>query len=296
MFLQKFEQWLLNRHAYSTNSVKAYLQDINGFNDYLNWHYPEVSPEEVEKPLIRSYLSYLMQNQQVSKTSVQRKLSSLKVYFDFIKEEFKLQKNPARLVKAPQPNKALPSYVNQESLNNLFDRIRENAENGSFEEKRDHIVLELLYNTGVRVSELISIRLGDIALYEGTIKIKGKGNKERIVPLAHPLQRMIRNFISNHPSEGQTEQFLLTDSKAQGLSRQFVYKIVNFYLAQVHYSSKKSPHVLRHSFATHLLNNGADLNAIKKLLGHSSLAATEKYAHVTSERLKAIYKQNHPRG
>ena len=294
MTLEAFKNWLKNRNGYSDHSVEAYLRDAREFNKYLRDTYDENSYEEVDGRIVRSYLSDLMESGR-SKATINRKLYSLRIFFDFLKVHENLTVNPAKEVTPPSAEKKLPSFVSRNEISKLLDNFPDCPSGDQFETLRDQVVIEFLYSTGARVSELAELHLNSVEIHEGTVKIKGKGGKERLVPVPTTSKELIKNYLEVR-SEYAQDDFFLINNKGKKLSRQQIYKIVNHYLNLTTNNPKKSPHVLRHSYATHLLESGGDLNAIKKLLGHTSLAATEKYTHVTPEKLRKVHKNTHPRG
>jgi integrase/recombinase XerC len=228
--------------------------------------------------------------QKISARSVNRKISSLKSFFKFLQRSGEVKKNPMTKVQAPKTSRRLPTFVEISGIEKLLTIIEfPNGYHGSVE----RMIIELLYGTGMRRSELINLKRSDFDSYNSQIKILGKGNKERLIPLHHKLRDAIRDFIGL--SERNNRDFLLIDEKGRKLKEAYVYATVKKYLNLVTTVDKKSPHTLRHTFATHLMNNGADINAVKELLGHSSLAATQVYTHNTIDKLKEIYSRAHPK-
>ena len=227
--------------------------------------------------------------------SVNRKITTLKTLYKFLMREGLQTKNPMLKIQSPKTAKRLPVFVEEENINQLFDQQEPSSD---FELNRDHLILLLLYSTGIRLAELVGLKVTDFDVNQKTIKVLGKRNKQRIIPIGAEIIDTYRAYLANLSSqefEHQSSQlFRLKNGKA--IYPKMVYRLVNDNLASITTLDKKSPHVLRHTFATHLLNNGADLNAIKELLGHSSLAATQVYTHNSIEKLKNIYKQSHPRG
>lgn len=243
---------------------------------------------------IRSFMVDLME-QKSSENTVNRKISALRSFYKFLLREDKLVQNPMQLIKAPKIPKRLPVFVEAQKLDHLLDGAGFFADD--FNSKRDHLVIELLFGTGIRLAELIGLKETDFDLYAGTIKVIGKRNKERIVPVNKPLINQLNSYIELKKLQKFNNNLLnliVTNTGAAAYPK-LIYRIVHSYLSLVSTNDKKSPHVLRHSYATSLLNGGADLNAIKELLGHASLAATQVYTHNSIERLKTIYKQAHPK-
>ncbi|MBK5285618.1 MAG: tyrosine-type recombinase/integrase [Bacteroidia bacterium] len=290
---ESFIRYLSFEKRYSQHTVTAYRNDIFQFENFLKAQYDMNETAEAEHTMIRSWLVYLME-QKIDARSVNRKISSLRTYFNFLLKNKKVQRNPMLKILRPKEAKKLPVFIDELRIEMLFDK-------GDFGEgfgaARDRLILELFYATGMRLSELCGIAEKNIDLYNCTIKVLGKRNKERIIPFTDALKKVIAeyksekkkcNFDTNH------DYFFVTDD-GRKIYQKMVYRIVNKYLGMVSTSEKKSPHVLRHTFATHMLNNGADINSIKEILGHANLAATQVYTHNTVEKLKKVYKQAHPR-
>jgi integrase/recombinase XerC len=228
----------------------------------------------------------------ISARSVNRKMTTLKSYFKYLLQKKWIETNPTYKVRSLKNQKRLPQFVSEKEMFRLFDEFfKEN----SFESKRDRVILELFYATGVRLSELINLKKSDINRYEGVIKVLGKRNKERFIPVYPDLLSKLKELEELNEGVNNESDFIFLTKKGAKIYSKLVYRIVNTYLSQASNSEKRSPHVLRHTFATHLLNNGAELNTIKELLGHTSLAATQVYTHNSIEKLKKIYQQAHPR-
>jgi len=241
---------------------------------------------------IRSWVVSMMDSG-FSSSSVHRKISCLRVFYKYLRKEGLVKSDPLEKVVLPKMKKTLPFFVEEAAMNELLD-------NESFGEGyagiRDRTIIEMLYMTGMRRSELIGLRSTDVDLSEGMVKVTGKRNKQRIVPLVRPFIKRLEEYIKVRDEYlGRNSMWFFTTDKGNKLYDKFVYNTVNSYLATVTTIEKKSPHILRHTFATHMLNHGADLNSIKELLGHANLSATQIYTHNTFEKLKKIYKQAHPR-
>ena len=279
---------------FSKHTIKAYQSDLEQFQTYLFATYSIQQNAEITHQHIRSWIIALMQAGMTPR-SINRKLSTLKSFFQFLIKKGKLEKDPMLKVTAPKTGKRLPVFVEERPLEVLFEEVQFGED---FEGVRDRLIMELLYQTGIRRSELIHLQISDIDFQGQAIKVLGKGNKERLIPINRDLRLQINNYLElrkqTFPDILTLGQLLLT-KKGKPLYPKMVYNLVNKYLAIVTTQEKRSPHILRHSFATHLSNNGADLNAIKELLGHSSLAATQVYTHNSIERLKEIYQQAHPK-
>lgn len=294
MYKERFIKYLQFEKRYSQHTIIAYSKDIDQFSDYLLDSYGITDLSMVNHSIIRSWMVNLVE-QKISSRSINRKLSSIKSLYKYCIAQGFLENNPTNLIKAPKISKKLPVYVEERSMNLLLDEIKFEDSYGGF---RDKLIIELFYFTGMRLAELINLKTTDVDVQEKKIKVLGKRNKERIIPVSNELTKSIIRYIEvkelNFVEQEPDAHLLLTD-KGRKLYKKFVYRKVNSYLSQVSTLHKKSPHILRHTFATHMLNNGADLNSIKEILGHSSLAATQIYTHNTIEQLKTIYKQAHPR-
>lgn len=276
---------------YSKHTLISYKNDLDQFCTYLNSSYQSNDPALANYNLIRSWILTLVENQ-ISAKSINRKIACLRSYYKFLLKKGIIENDPTLKIKAPKVKKTLPVFVEEENMSKLLDQL-------TFEETfkgiRDKLILEFLYGTGVRLSELINIKEGDVSKFEGTVKILGKGNKQRIIPINKTLLELIDIYKKTKKDQKMDSEFLIVTDQGEKTYPMFIYRIVNNYLSLITTAEKKSPHVLRHSFATHLLNKGADLNAIKDLLGHSSLAATQVYTHNSIEKLKAIFDQAHPK-
>jgi len=241
--------------------------------------------------MIRSWLVYLMENN-ISARSVNRKLTTLKSYYRFLIREGLLEVNPLLKISSPKTGKRLPVFVEREKMDILLDQ---NVWSNDYPGLRDKLIVELFYATGMRLSELVNLKVSDFDFHKSTIKVLGKRNKERLIPFSKKVEGLIGEYMTMKDREfGVQPDFFLTN-KGKRIYPKLVYLIVTSRLREVTTLAKKSPHVLRHTFATHLLNNGAELNAVKELLGHASLSATQVYTHNTIDKLKRIYKQAHPK-
>jgi integrase/recombinase XerC len=288
-----FFKYLEFEKRYSPHTLLSYQTDLGQFAEYLAHTYQITDPAEADHPIIRSWIVSLVQKNLDPRT-VNRKIACLRSYYKFLLQQNRITKNPTLRIKPPKAAKKLPAFVPQEAFNIFLDGF---AFEPTLEGLRDKLILELLYGTGIRLAELIGIAEADVNLPAKTVKVTGKGNKERLVPLHDALVLTLVQYLEKKKTEfpdNNTEKLLVT-TKALPLYPKLVYRIVKRYIHLVTTSEKASPHVLRHSFATHLLNNGADLNAIKDLLGHSSLAATQVYTHNSIEKLKSIFDKAHPK-
>lgn len=293
MITDRFIQYIQFEKRYSPHTVKAYSKDLEQFAAYLQGIFEINDLTEANHVMIRSWIVSMIE-QDLSARSVNRKISTLKTYYRFMLREKLITENPLLRVTAPRPSQKLPVFVEQDKMMLLLDEVEFGEGFGAF---RDRLIIEMLYGTGMRLSELISLKDADIDLQHCSLKVTGKRNKQRIIPFSNKLRDLINAYITAKDRENMSGQrpFLFLTNKGQQLYPKFVYRVVNAYLNKVTTISKKSPHILRHTFATHMLNNGADLNAIKEILGHASLSATQVYTHNTIEKLKSIYNQAHPK-
>jgi integrase/recombinase XerC len=297
--IETFTAYLSYEKHFSPHTIQAYHRDLTQFSLYLSSQFDVSEITAINHLMIRSWLVELM-NQKVTARSVARKLSTLKTFYKYLIREGIVDATPLAKVQAPKIEKRLPVFVEEKPMQRLLDEQNgldgEKIEFGSdYEGKRNRLLIMLFYSTGIRLSELIGLKQADIDFYKQTIKVLGKRNKERIIPITRELSAEIAAFIELKQSESRDVDYLLLTQRGEKLYPKLVYNIVKRYLSEVTSIEKRSPHVLRHTFATHLLNKGADLNAIKELLGHASLAATQVYTHNSIERLKSIYKNKHPR-
>ena len=294
MLIEKFIKYIQFEKRFSQNTIIAYTKDLSQFSTYVLSVYQIREIEKSDFQVIRSWIVYLV-GESVSSVTINRKLSALKSFFRYLLKEGVIRENPMLKIIAPKSNKRLPEFVGKDNMESLFRDIEFDE---GFAGSRDKLIIEMLYFTGMRLSELINLKDTDIDIHSQRIKVLGKRNKERIIPFSLVLQNSIESYIKIREKDiihvEQNPYFFVTQ-KGNKLYEKLVYRTVNSYLGKVSTLRKKSPHVLRHTFATHMLNNGADLNAIKELLGHANLAATQIYTHNTIDQLKSIYKQAHPR-
>ena len=289
-YIQGFLDDLSFSKRYSQHTITSYKNDINKFNQYLCSVYDYLLFEKVELFHVRSYLVYLL-NLNLEKTTVARNISSVKSFYKYLIKEEVVNSSPLNLLESPKINKRLPSFIKEDELVFLFDKIEFEQ---SFLGLRDKLLIMLFYQTGVRLSEIIHLKNDSVS--SKYIKVLGKRNKERIIPISSKTFNFIEIYFEQKNNKfPNTEFFFITDN-GKKMYEKFVYRKVNYYLSLVSSKQKKSPHILRHTFATHMLNNGADLNAIKEILGHENLSATQVYTHNTFQKLKSIHQQSHPRG
>ena len=274
----------------SSHTLVAYSNDLKQFITYLKTSYEITNSSEVNHTIIRSWVVSLIE-QKISPRTVNRKITTLKTFYKFLLRQNIVTENPMLKILSPKTSKRLPVFIEKDKMDTLLD---DTVFGDDFEGQRNKLIIELFYATGIRLTELINLRQANVDIYQCQIKVLGKRNKERIIPFNTVLKEQIQQYIT---AKGDlNDEFLFINKNGKQLYEKFVYRIVNTYLSQITTVNKKSPHVLRHTFATHMLNNGADLNAIKELLGHANLSATQIYTHNTVEKLKNIHKQAHPKG
>ena len=292
MHIPEFIDFLAFEKRYSKHTVLAYNTDLIQFQKYLFEEFSFDNLKDIEFYHIRSYIVSLIENGQTSR-SINRKISCLKSYFKFLQTNFQNSVNPMLKVVSPKTSKKLPVFIDENVITSLLD---EKYFTLDFTGKRDRLILELFYATGIRLSELVNLKISDVDFYNQQIKVFGKGNKQRIIPFSSHLSVVFEEYFREAEKNNLNlfGEIFVTET-GNKIYHKLVYRIVVDYLTRVATLEKKSPHVLRHTFATHLLNNGADLNSIKEILGHTSLAATQVYTHNSIEKLKNIYKQAHPR-
>jgi integrase/recombinase XerC len=293
MFLKQFFSFLEYEKRYSPHTLISYKKDIEQFVNFLSKTF-ETELLLASHQMVRSWVIDLAEAE-IAPASISRKLSSLKSLYKFLLKEGLVNVNPASAIQSPKKSKKLPVFIDENKIIPLLDS--ENIFDDTFGGCRDKLVMELLFGTGIRLSELTNIKLNDFSIEEQLLKVLGKRNKERIIPLNKSLCVLVGYYLEKRKicySDKDIPYLIVTDKGDKSYPK-LIYRIVNTYLSLISTQEKKSPHVLRHSFATTLLNKGADINAIKELLGHANLSATQIYTHNTVERLKSIYKQAHPK-
>ncbi|MBI5472105.1 MAG: tyrosine recombinase XerC [Ignavibacteriae bacterium] len=294
-----FLQYLRGERNYSPHTISSYEDDLRDFTRFLSRHFGDeaFSLEKIDQITLRMFLHDLV-DQQFSKRSIARKLACLKSFFRYLHKKKIIETNPAANVRSPKLDKTLPAVLDERSAEALMSQPDTTTPEGL----RDRAILECFYGTGIRLSELIGLDWTDINMHEGTLKVTGKGSKQRIVPIGRKALEALsawragsREFVGEkYHSDCDVRGVFLT-KRGKRLSRKAIHVLVNRYIGRVSEIHKKSPHVLRHSFATHMIDHGADLRAVKELLGHESLSTTQVYTHVSVERLKKIYAQAHPK-
>lgn len=288
---EEFIKYLQFEKRYSAHTLVAYKTDLGQFILFMSESVGAFEFKDITSKQIRAWIVTLM-DEGVSARSVNRKISTVKSFYKYLMRQGITETNPADLVTKPKVGKKLPTFVQEKNLDQLLDV---GFFPSDFEGVRDKLIVSLLYGTGIRLAELKDLSIKNVNQKEYTLKVRGKRNKERIVPYPHSIDSLLKEYLKHRNEISGNTDFLFLTSTGKQLYDKLIYRVVNKYLTMVTTVSKKSPHVLRHSFATHLLNNGADLNAVKELLGHANLSATQIYTHTTFEKLKEIYKQAHPR-
>lgn len=290
---EAFEDYLLLEKKYSPHTVGAYMSDLSSFSSFVKEVFEEENIDHVNYSQVRSWIVSLV-DQNISNVSVNRKMASLKAFYKFLLKSRQIEVSPMLKHKALKTPKVIQVPFSEKELSDLLTQI--DAPVG-FEEIRDKLIVEMFYVTGMRRAELIHLKVKNVDRSSNTIKVLGKRNKERIIPILSVIADQIDLYIREREAleDNTDDDYFFVSKKGLKLSESFVYRLINSYFSRVSEKVKKSPHVLRHTFATHLLNNGADLNSVKELLGHSSLASTQVYTHNSLAELKKVYKGAHPR-
>lgn len=292
-YQESFIAYLQYEKRDSSHTVTAYRKDLSQFAQFCAERSGAFDPGSVDRKLVRDWVVSLMEAG-LTPRSVRRKISTLKSYYRFLMKMGHLESTPVSDIPLPKVRKKLPVFVEEPRLNHLLD---DGFFGSDFPGVRDKLVITLLYGTGIRLSELLSLPVARVDLDQCQIKVEGKRNKERIIPFPRSMKGQIREYLECREAlTGSGEGMLVVTDKGVPAYGKLIYRIVRNYLTRVTLAEKRSPHVLRHTYATHLLNKGADLNAVKELLGHANLAATEVYTHTTFEKLHGVYRQAHPRG
>lgn len=291
--IDSFCDYLLLEKNYSKHTVNAYVKDLLFFQGFIKSNFEQDEIECANYSIIRSWIVSMVDNG-ISNSSVNRKISSLKSFFKFLLKIKKIEVNPLLKHKSLKTAKKLQIPFSEKELNAVLNHIKYSDD---FDGIRDKLIIDLFYTTGIRRSELINLKIQNIDLSNNTLKVLGKRDKERILPIIPIVSIQIKKYLSERAQIESIKDldcfFLLL--KGVKLNDSFVYRLINYYFSAVSEKVKKSPHILRHTFATHMLNNGADLNSVKELLGHSSLASTQVYTHNSLSELKKVYNETHPR-
>ena len=287
--IQNYLSYIQSEKHYSVHTFNAYKKDLFSFLDFLKFEQKgKITPDLIRRKDIKNYLIYLSQKG-FDPASIQRKLSTLRSFFKYLQRRLKVKTNPASSLEAPKRKKRLPRALSWPQVKSLLEPSLYQKEK---EGLRDRAILELLYNTGLRLAEMSSLKRGDIDFQTGEIKVLGKGNKERIVPFGENAAKILTGYLD---SKNSKDDFIFSNKYGEKLGRRGIARVVKKYGAKVIEEKKFSPHVLRHSFATHLLDEGANLLAVKEMLGHEKLSTTQIYAHVSLDRVKKVYQKAHPR-
>ncbi|GHE53929.1 tyrosine-type recombinase/integrase [Roseivirga thermotolerans] len=291
--VDSFLRYISYEKRYSQHTVKSYQNDLKQFEFFCQSKFKVQNITEANQLMIRAWVLSLMDGG-TSPRSVNRKIASLKSFYKYLLKRDTISQDPTVKIKSLKVKKELPGFANEEEFSDFLNRL---VFDDSLEGQMEQLLLELLYGTGIRLSELLGLRVSDFNPGQSTIKVLGKRNKERIIPISRSLNSLLKNYITekNHAFSHDSDSFLIVNKNGGQAYPMLVYRIVKKYLSQVQSLDKKSPHALRHTFATHLLNKGADLNAVKDLLGHSSLAATQVYTHNSLDKLKSVFDQAHPK-
>ncbi len=294
MYTTEFIQYLISERRLSAHTVRAYTSDMEQFKLFLKNEYEIEDTTKAQSVHIREFAAHLMDNK-VSSKSVNRKLTCLRTYYKYCLRQQYIILSPMNKVVSPRNSKRLPYFIELEGMNNLFTNI---TFEDNFTGYRNKAILETFYGTGIRLNELRHLTIRNVNLSENTIKVLGKRNKERIIPFGSHVKNALENYLQilkDSFEEIKQNDTLFVSIKGETLNPKSIYLIVRKYIDQITTIGKRSPHILRHTFATHLLNEEAPLNAIKEMLGHTSLSSTQIYSHNSINRLKNIYKQAHPR-
>jgi integrase/recombinase XerC len=291
--IQGFLDYLKFEKRYSPHTITSYETDLRDFGDYIEMQFGRTRLEDITHNIVRSWLAGL-KDKKLSSKSLNRKISALKSFFKFQLKSGTLKVSPMTIVISPKISKRLPVFVKEEDTEKMIKSLESSSD--SWKSLNAKMLISIFYSTGMRLSELISLKENQIDFSRSQIKVLGKGNKERVIPVSASILTMIREYqrLKKKDFEKTDNVFLVTE-KGKKMYPKYAYLLVNEFLGNASTLDRKSPHVLRHTFATHLMNNGADLNAVKELLGHSSLAATQVYTHNTIEKLKDVYKKAHPK-
>ncbi|OJX56068.1 MAG: recombinase [Dysgonomonas sp. 37-18] len=292
LLIEKYIRYLRYEKNYSLHTEISYSEDLSQFVEFLAEHFSDTDIKHVDRDIIRMWIVSMMERK-ISARSVNRKLSAVKSFYRYLQKIGEVTVNPASKINGPKVGRPIPAFANSSDMEKVLDQ---EDYGDSFESLRDHIIIELFYVTGIRRAELIGLKDVDVDFSSETIQVTGKRNKQRLIPFSDGMKQSLEQYIAVRNKEvGNQSGYLFVKNNGEPLYPMLVHRIVTSNLQQIETLAKVSPHVLRHSFATGMLNNGADINAVKELLGHASLAATEIYTHTSFEELKRIYNKAHPR-
>ncbi len=291
--VKSFLKYLQYEKRYSQHTITSYSTDLGQFEKFINFRYPNIKIEEADHKIIREWLVFLMEENN-NPRSINRKIASLRSYYKFLLKQELIDRDPSLKIRVLKSPKNIPQFINEVDIIRILD---EHEYEEGFEGIRDKLLLELLYGTGIRMSELINMKESDINYYDESVKVLGKRNKERVIPLSRELIILLKKYGIEKRKNFNTNEidYIIVTNKGGKCYPMMVYRTVKKYLDIFTTLDKRSPHILRHTFATHLLNKGAELNAVKDLLGHTSLAATQVYTHNSLEKLKKVFDQAHPK-
>ncbi len=290
MFINAFLEYLSLEKKYSSHTILAYKTDLFAFRDFCATEFAEEDLEKIHYNQIRNWIVSLV-DQGINNRSINRKVSTLKTFYKFLQKIEVVELNPLAKHKSLKTQKKQEIPFSEQEMNDVLSVINDD----DFISLRDRLMIELFYGTGMRRNELINVKESDINIEAKTIKVLGKRNKERIIPLLAIVFNTLQKYLSKKHESGFKSEYLLLTEKGNKIYETLVYRVINRYFSMVSTKTKKSPHILRHTFATQLLNQGADLNSVKELLGHSSLASTQVYTHNNLEQLKQVFNKAHPR-
>jgi len=291
--ISTFLDYLKFQKRYSQHTIISYQNDLTAFFDYTRVQFDESQLQNIKPTFIRTWFAQL-KSEGISSKTINRKISALKSFFKYNIRQGLIEVSPMTTITSPKVGKRLPQFVEKKDIDTLFDHVEFPD---SWTGRTERLLLQILYNTGIRQAELINLKENQVNLSNNSIKVLGKGSKERVIPVSNALLKEIGAYTAEKRKQFANADivYLLINEKGRKLYPKYVYNVAKKYLTLVTTIDKKSPHILRHTFATHLTNNGADLNAVKELLGHSSLAATQIYTHNTIEKLKDVFKKAHPK-
>ncbi len=290
MQIEKFLKHLETTRGYSQHTIKAYKTDLYALNSYLAKN-KQSGIESTNQKTLRNWIRHLSQTG-INPKSINRKIATLKTFYSHLKKQKTITTNPAENLSNLKTEKMLPDFVKEKDLNKL---LTQNQFENNFEGYRDKLIIEMLYTTGIRRAEMVTLKLKDIDTNKQQITVKGKRNKQRIIPYPKSLNQLINQYIALRKTQNPVDTSFFTTSKGNPIYPNLIYRTVKKHLSTITTLKKKTPHTLRHTYATHLLNKGADINAVKELLGHSTLNATQIYTHTTFKQMTQIYNQTHPR-